>query len=355
MASLTRFDNRDIVNDTSKVTTSTWSGNTNALTTVHTSSTQAILGTPTSSGTHYINVYDKATSDSTAEVQYSVAYGHINGSGSLDFTNAVGSIGHSPSKNIYSQYRQLVFGDETQKFTFDEHIPDDIYVININRARYKHNLKPGSLNLTIRSGSLGMSAGISRILKLTDDSITATGSSKVTNAGRQFNIVSGSSGVRLGTTLTQTTNSGSFGLFYPDAGFLILNPDAIDHYLDGTPINQGGVVPNVSSNTQGDNHIKLLHAIDSGSNFIVDSEEKISSTYYFARVKNYENNYTTNPSFVDNSGNVLINSMIDNPTVYITTVGLYNEGGELLAVAKLSQPVTKDFTKEALIRIKLDY
>ena len=352
MASLTRFDNRDVVNDTSKVTTSTWTGNTNALITVHTSSVQAVLGTPTSSGTHYIEVLDKTSSDTTAEVQYSVAYGHVNGSGSQDFTNAVGSIGNSPTKNIYSQYRQLVFGDETQKFTFDEHIPDDIYVVNINRSRYKHNLKPGSLNLTLRSGSANPG---NTTLRLSDDSITATGSSKLTNAGRQFNIVSGSSGIRLGTTLTQTTNSGSFGLFYPDAGFLILNPDALDHYLDGSSINTGGVIPNISSNTQGDNHVKLLHAIDSGSNFIIDSEEKISSTYYFARVKNYENNYTTNPSFIDNSGNVLINSMIDNPTVYITTVGMYSEGGELLAVAKLSQPVVKDFTKEALIRIKLDY
>ena len=47
--------------------------------------------------------------------------------------------------------------------------------------------------------------------------------------------------------------------------------------------------------------------------------------------------------------------MVDNPKTFITTVGLYNDLGELVAVAKLSQPVTKDFTKEALIRVKLDY
>ena len=47
--------------------------------------------------------------------------------------------------------------------------------------------------------------------------------------------------------------------------------------------------------------------------------------------------------------------MIDNPVTYITTVGLYNDAGDLVAVAKLSQPVAKDFTKEALIRVKLDY
>ena len=47
--------------------------------------------------------------------------------------------------------------------------------------------------------------------------------------------------------------------------------------------------------------------------------------------------------------------MENNPKVYITTVGLYNEANDLVAVAKLSQPIAKDFSKEALIRVKLDY
>ena len=343
MASLTRFNNTDIVNDTSKVTTSTWTNNTNALTYPFTSSTQAVLGSPTSSGAHFIDAHLDAT---TSSVQYSVAYGHKGGSGSKDFTNAAGSLGKSPSRNIYSQYRQLAFGSETQDFKFTDYTPTDIYVININRANYKHNLKPGSLNLTL-SGSNAPGTGMG-ILHLTDDSVTLTGSSTVTNAGRQFNIVSGSSGTRSGSNTVQVADSGSYGFFYPDSGFIVLNPEAINHdILD--------LVPGVGSNTQADNHVKLINAISGGASFIVDSEEKISSTYYFARARNYEYNYTTNPSFTDNSGNVLINSMIDNPTVYITTVGMYNDAGDLLAVAKLSQPVTKDFTKEALIRVKLDY
>ena len=47
--------------------------------------------------------------------------------------------------------------------------------------------------------------------------------------------------------------------------------------------------------------------------------------------------------------------MINSPQSYITAVGLYNNNLDLLAVAKLSRPLLKDFTKEALIRIKLDY
>jgi len=338
--SFVRFAQTDIVNDTARLTTSTWTGNTNELTAIHTSSLQAAFGSPTSSGAHYIEVYDKATSDITAEVQYSVAYGNRVGSGSLNFTNAAGAIGISPSRNIYSQYRQLVFGTETQNFNFTDNTPDDIFVINVNRSRYKHNLKPGSLNLKLGTAD-------TNTLTLTDDSITATGSSTITNAGRQFNIVSGSNGVRVGSSNTPHANSGSFGFFYPDSGFIILNPLALGY--------NSGIDPVLTSNNDANNSQQLIHAISGGASFIIDSEEKVSSTYYFARARNFEFNYTTNPSFIDDSGNILVNSMIDNPTSYITTVGMYNDNGDLLAVAKLSQPITKDFTKEALIRVKLDY
>jgi len=340
--SFVRFAQTDIVNDTARITTSTWTNNTNELTSAHlTSSTQAVFTTPTSSGAHFIEVYnaDPAT-DTTAEVQYAVAYGHRLGSGSEHFTHAVGGYGKSPSRNIYSQYRQLVFGSETSDFKFTDHTPDDVYIININRSRYKHNLKPGSLNLKIGTQIL------------TDDSITATGSSTITNAGRQFNIVSGSNGVRFGSSNVSITDSGSYGFFYPDSGFIVLNADCLD-----ATVADGGLAlaTDVTTNNQSDNHQKFLNKIHTGASFIVDSEEKVSSTYYFARARNFEFNYTTNPSFVDNNGNVLVNSMIDNPTSYITTVGMYNDNGDLLAVAKLSQPITKDFTKEALIRVKLDY
>ena len=334
--SFTRFLGQDIVTQTQKVVTSTWDNNTNALTAAETSSLQAVFTSPTSSGAHFLDIHFDTT---TSSVQYSIAYGHKAGSGSLDFTNAVGSKGRSPSRNIYSQYRQLVFGTETSNFNFTDFTPDDIYVININRSRYKHNLKPGSLNLTL-SGS--------GKITLTDDSITTTGSATITNAGRQFNIVSGSSGVRLGANTVQVTNSGSYGFFYPDSGFIILNPAALKHHINVAN-------PGTSANTADNNHVKLMTAISGGASFIVDSEEKISSTFYFARARNFEFNYSTNPSFTDDGGNVLVNSMIDNPTSYITTVGMYNDAGDLLAVAKLSQPIAKDMTKEALIRVKLDY
>jgi hypothetical protein len=89
--------------------------------------------------------------------------------------------------------------------------------------------------------------------------------------------------------------------------------------------------------------------------FTLQSQETVSSRYFFTRVKNNEFNYTTNPSVINDSGSLLYDTLIDNPQTYMTTVGMYNDNNELLAVAKLSRPLIKDFTKEALIRVKLDY
>jgi len=366
--SLTRFSQQDIVVSTDSLVTSTWSNNTNNLQTGYTSSVQH-FNSPTSSGWFHLDVYNKVPTDTSAEIQFSVGYGNRLGSGSPDFTSDSGSHGFNAARTTYGAYRSLIYGDENQFFTFGTHVPDDIYVINIARARYKQSLKPGTLNLDI-SASIQVSPGVQSEIHLTDDSVTTNGSAKLTNLGRQFNIVSGSSGIaKDGTHLqigTGNNVTSSYGLFYPDAGVIILNPSAFGttgSSAMGTA-NFSGLAPNISRGplNQYDyigalrNPEQLFYAISmSAGGFIVDSEEKITSQYYFARAKNFEFNYTTNPSFTDNTGNLTYSSMINNPVTYITTVGLYNDSNDLVAVAKLSQPVVKDFTKEALIRVKLDY
>ena len=88
----------------------------------------------------------------------------------------------------------------------------------------------------------------------------------------------------------------------------------------------------------------------------VQSEEIITSNYVFVRARNAEFNYSQNPTFIDSTtGGVRFTDFISAPQTFITTVGLYNDNGDLLAVAKLSKPLKKDFTKEALIRVKLDF
>ena len=99
-----------------------------------------------------------------------------------------------------------------------------------------------------------------------------------------------------------------------------------------------------------------MHIVKSGSSFGLNAEETITSDYVFIRARNSEFNYSENPSYISGStGEVIYNYFINNPQTYMTTVGLYNDSNELLAVAKLSRPLQKDFTKEALIRVKLDF
>ena len=351
MATFIPFQEGDTVDSIDRVFASAWTNNTNDLGANHfSSSLQYVTTTSSSSGAFFMEIYNAhPVNDTTAEVQYSIAYGNRVGSGSLDFSSGTGASGFSAAKSVYTQYRNLVYGgDETQNFSFDGHIPNDIFAINVNRARYKNALRTGNLSLLI-SGS------DNNKLHLTDDSVTTSGSANAIRpgVGREFNLVSGSNGIRLGSSNTYavaadgTTTLGSFGYVYPDAGLILLNGDAISASLN-LPINRG-------ANANGTNPAKLQNALISGSGFILDSQEDIASKFYFIRVKNQEFNYTTNDSFTLNDGTLRHDSMIDNPQVYITTVGLYNDAQDLLAVAKLSQPLPKDFTKEALIKVKLDY
>ena len=359
----TRFGDNDIVTRlATELVTSTWTNNQNDLTTAFTSSIQANFTTPTSSGNFYINVYNITASDSAAEVQYAIAYGHSAGSGSPDFTNDTGSFGLGASRVIYNQYRQMHFNDDTANFTFGNHTPKSIYVININRSRYKQRLTLGSLNLNISGAVQGFATQTE--VHLTDDSVTNGLAGNSTDnggcLGPYYNIVSGASGILSGSVTNQVTVDGvtsTFGYFYPQAGLIILNAEVFDKALH--PVTGSG-----DTNNTDRNHVNLMRHIschgnqvsqDNTGSFVIDTTEEINSQFYFCRAMNKQFNYTNNESFVDENKNIRIQSMRANPKVFITTVGLYNDAFEMLAVAKMSQPVAKDFTKEALIRVKLDY
>jgi len=118
-----------------------------------------------------------------------------------------------------------------------------------------------------------------------------------------------------------------------------------------------GLTPGTSNNsiTLGNINSNLFSAIQKGGSFQLNSEETITSDYIFVRIKNSDFNYTTNPSMISGSGEFYYPSLVNNPETFITTVGMYNDNNELLAVAKLSKPLSKNFTKEALVRVKLDF
>jgi hypothetical protein len=334
-----RFDPEDFLVSADAVSSTVWSGNSPELTAFYYSTAQF-----QTAGDYYLSIYQTASTNPSAEVQFDIAFGDFNGSGSLWYnTNVSGS---SPSKTIYGQYRSLVLEDENSKFSFGNVEQNYFYAINVSRARYKEKLLPGSLNLYL-SGSGGL-------LKLTDNSQNVTLPTYY-GTQRAYQIVSGSDGSAYDISTGgngYTPASGSYGLFLPDISTILLNGKALD--LAGP----SGISLNtsLSSNTDGQNVLKLYTALVSGSSFELNSEETITSDFVFVRSRNAEFNYSTNPSFISGStGEVIYPYFINNPQVYPTTVGLYNDANELLAVAKLSRPLQKNFTKESLVRVKLDF
>ena len=198
-----------------------------------------------------------------------------------------------------------------------------------------------------------MSVTGSNVITLIDDSSLA--SATVGDSGKVYNIVSGS----LNSGVFNPTAPIYYGLAYPDFGVLVLDGKMLDQKLN--------FQTNTGSSSEGNNHFALYHSISGSSlitnpttadpyGFLARNSEKVTSTHYFVRIKNAEYNFSNNPSYVTGSvGQINETSFIGDPKTYITTVGLYNDRQELLAVAKLSKPLLKSFQREALIRVKLDY
>ena len=337
----------DFVVSSDSITSTLWSNKTTTLTNVY------VVGSGNEiSNSAYLPVYaESPITNPSALSQFSISYGQFQGTGSAPINATVPGL--SPTRITYGQFRTLINGDENINLNFGtgNTSSPDFYVININRANYKEKLFPGTFNLTLSGSTTGP-------LKLTDNSVGSTTLSYC-DAGRVFDIVSGSNG--LATTATPFggvtsgyTVSGSYGKFLPDVGLIVLNPQALK-----LTVAQGGIglIPGTSNNNTALNatNVALKDAINKGASFSLNSEETITSDYMFVRIKNGDFNYTTNPSMISGSGEFYYPSLVNNPQTYITTVGLYNDNNELLGVAKLSKPLVKDFTKEALIRVKLDF
>jgi len=330
-----------------KVTRGLWSGNVGTLTSFHTSSAQS-----DTQKQYYYEIFNKISTDATAESQFSITYGHDKGSGSL------GQNEDSPSNAIYSQYAQILLPDNQRVFKFNDVATEHIYAINLNRARLKDRLDPGNFELTLakldgagvqnnlNTGSNVHIHSSGDVVELIDDS--GDTQQAATQIGRVYNLVSGS--ILNGVYSPKTY----YGQVFPEQGVIVLNADTMN-----TKLGFGTVT---GSNINGDNAYKLYTSLsgsavlNANNGFAARNEERVQSTFYFVRAKNGEYNFSNNPSYVTGSnGSFRQPTFANNSKSYITTVGLYNSTQELLAVAKLSKPILKSFSNEVLVKVKLDF
>ncbi len=357
----TRFDMGDIVpNQQETITRAMWSGNVGNLLTFFTGST--LTDTQTR---YYYDIYNSSSGACGSDVQFSIAYGHKNGSGSAD---EGGQVNDTPTRAIYGQYRLKCMEGDTPRFTIGGRTTDHIYVINIARSRMREWVDEGNIeinlahlsgskfmagggNLNAHTGSNVRLLGNGAVLRLIDDS--TLNSATVTELGEVYNIVSGS--IEDGVYQSATH---IFGHLYRRQGIVVLNADKLDETASFGSV--------TGSEVAGDNAYKLFLAM-SGAALLTDtsgdylgfaarSAENVKSTHYFCRIKNGDYNFSNNPTFVTGSeGDLAEPTFINNPVVYVTTVGLFNERKELLAVAKTSKALQKTYTKELLVQVKLEF
>ena len=167
------------------------------------------------------------------------------------------------------------------------------------------------------------------------------------------------------------------GLFFPANGIILLNAAVVANLVgipssgpglgssEGGPATNGGwwYTPGTATTEFTYNHKTLARSMELSTDLMnVRKSEYVPSTHYFVRVNNRDFNYSNNPTYVYDGtdgvnarGTIRIADFINDPKTYVTTVGLYNDSNELVAVAKLSRPAVKSFDSELNIRVRLDF
>lgn len=333
-----RFNRQnDIVeNQRTIISSGLWSAGSSTLTSFY---TQSLNGNITGS---FLDIYQEDPNLSgSAEVQFSLGYAHIAGSGSAGNTTKL-TTGGRQSAALYRQFRNLLLPPNSTniEFTAGSAVSkDDFYFISFQRARQREKIDPGNWQLNLKAGS--------DVVRLIDDS-GASNNPTVNEGGRVFNIVSGSIANGVETAAASEGGDGAYGLFYPDLGIILLNARKLD---DDTDVATARNTDAFDNNPQ-----KLYKTIVEGASFQARREEEISSTNYFVRVNNRDFNFSTNPTYATQSdGSLTQPTFYKDPKTFITQVGLYNDANELLAIAKLSKPILKSYSREAIIKVKLDF
>ena len=297
---------------------------------------------------------------------FSVTYGHIDGSGSaVESATTEGT-----TQAIYKQFFNFTEPDSAKLRDGDgwsmidgtnganavsQH---DVYILSAERLRMKDRLNPGTWTINL-SGSASTSSMGAVSLALTDDSKTTAAESAP--FGPRYHIVEGSAG-----SVTTAYTTKTYGFFYPDAGLMVLSANALSSSIPGdaeyitsgsdATILNNGLAQDLTVTEATDNASKIRIAIQRGSGITLRSEEQQYVYDYFCRAKASEFNLSQNPTFWSGSDyKIRHNDMVTNPQTFVSEVGLLDVNGDVLAVGRLSSPINKNFSSEAIVKVRLTY
>tara|TARA_Y100000310_G_C20643010_1_gene795002 strand:+ start:881 stop:2008 length:1128 start_codon:yes stop_codon:yes gene_type:complete len=290
-------------------------------------------------------------------------------------SSATVSVQNAKKINIYNQMAQVLVGHDItgaiQRFDRDGNIVgggdklNEVVFVNFARLLSKDELKKGSFSISFRTGSLNTTPAILSTLY----DAGAANDYRVNSPAGEYAVLYTSSvaaNIVAGTGL---------GLVYYQAGIAVITASFFCSGsaagADGDFYTTGPDGTNAQRFAPRAGHAWAHHIADtlSGSNITASCDAlrnrlhniqfnnttELNSTIYFCRANHNDFNYSANPTYVSGSKIRIKNNMNDSPVSYITTVGLYSADNELLAVAKVSEPLKKDPTNELTLRVRLDY
>ena len=326
------------------------------LNTFHTSSTFG-------DSNYFLRVLSNKEGEQDDNFMFDITYGHINGSGSKQILDQHTTI--YPSKIIYKNYLMEHFHSTNGKIPFKNGKNGDyFYAVNFNRNLYPELIDPGNIQITLAPISSSANQlyntgsnfyphpSSSQIYTLIDDSEDLADVNTLRKELREYYyLVSGS--LNDGKYGEDTDNA--WGIIFPKKGIIV---------LDGAVLDQSCSLNTVTSSIAGDNIQKFFMSISASCNTTTNrnvtgswyarASEEVKTQTYFCRLREYEFNHSNNYTYLSGSyGHFKYESFVDFPISYITSVGLYNDNYELIAIGKLPRPIRKKPNEEHVIQVRL--
>ena len=314
------------------------------------------------------SVYDYPTLSSSANHLFDATTG-ISSQSAL---SASGVTMMSKKMNMYNEFAQVLLGysgstGAVRSFESDLKLDQvgkmkDVFVISLSRLLIKDEIKKNTVTLQLCSGAWGTPC-LASTITLTDRDARVNGDGVANAAGGDYGVLYRNDRGPSHPGLNQ-----GYGVVFYQAGVLVVSSSvfALSRSATEPPIPSFYKITRPSPGTA--TTYNTRQALQSGSisgtidalrhrikNLTFNNTTEINSTIYFCRAPTHKFNYSSNPTYVKDSKIRIKNIAADPPISYITTVGLYNQQNELMAVAKLSEPLRKSIDNELTIRVRLDY
>ena len=331
------------------------------------------------------DVFDYPYLSSSANHVVSMTVGYAPDSALSASTN----IQNAKKINIYNQMAQTLMGHSVSgtilRFSRDGKViggstnMKECFFMNFSRLLVKDEIKKGSFTLKLGVNPHYDKPFRNSIIKVQDTN--AENDYRVNSPAGEYGILymTNDVGTQGAATSDTVDDRRQAGLVFYQAGIAVLTASLFQAW-DLATATQGGMLTSSVYMSNGSSSA----FIDTGKNNTLNTSingvltgsaisgacseirhriydvsfnntTELNSTIYFCRINHNDFNYSSNPTYLSSSKIVVKNNSIDAPVAYITGVGLYSPDNELMAVAKLSEPLKKDPTNEITLRVRLDY